>query len=708
MADQNTNDEYINNALKCIELKKLSNKIRPVVTVAATQFSISWDISSNIKTAEKLVRKAAKSGAQIILLQELFETPYFCQLQRQDFFNLASTNKVSENSFLNHFRKLAAELNVVLPISFFEKEGQAYYNSIIVFDADGSNLGIYRKSHIPDGIGYQEKFYFNPGDTGFKVFNTKYANIGIGICWDQWFPETARCLALLGAEMILYPTAIGSEPQDSTLDSRHHWRRVMQGHAGANIMPVIASNRTGVEKDITFYGTSFITDHLGAIVVDADDHSEAVITATFDLEFIKDYRSSWGVFRDRRPNLYQPIMTLDGSLEVTAFTSIHKDVKKVVPKPLPRKLLGNPKSMGFKMPAEFDAHKQCWMAWPIRQDNWRCDAGPAQNVFVEVIKAIANFEPISVLVNPGFYELAYSKLSVHETNYPIRVIEMLYDDIWLRDIGPTFLVHDKTGQVAGVDWEFNAWGGMHGGCYTEWGYDNATAGKILELEGVAKFKAEFVMEGGSIHVDGQGTVITTEETLLNKNRNPNLSKEDIECRLREYLGVSTVIWIPEGVYGDEDTNGHVDNICCYARPGEVILAWTDDKSDPQYERSLKALQVLESSVDARGRKLKVHKLYMPTPVIMTDQESAGLKKLAKSTMLRETGTRLAATYVNFYMANGGIVMPGFNDPINDAKAVETLKGIFGSEYEIVQIQARDIILGGGNIHCITQQQPLGF
>lgn len=288
-----------------------------IVTVAATQMACSWDRAANIARAEKLVREAAARGAQIILIQELFETPYFCQKPNPEYLQLATT--VEENPAIRHFQKIAAELRVVLPISFFEQAGRARFNSIAIIDADGRVLGVYRKSHIPDGPGYHEKYYFNPGDTGFKVWQTRYAKIGVAICWDQWFPESARSMALLGAELLFYPTAIGSEPHDPTITSRDHWQRVQQGHAGANLMPLIASNRIGREDQgdyhIDFYGSSFIADQFGAKVEELSETEEGVLVHSFDLDQLEHVRSAWGVFRDRRPNLYGPIKTLDGALE---------------------------------------------------------------------------------------------------------------------------------------------------------------------------------------------------------------------------------------------------------------------------------------------------------------------------------------------------------------------------------------------------------
>jgi N-carbamoylputrescine amidase len=285
------------------------------VTVAATQMSCCKNSAANIARAESLVREAAGKGAQIILIQELFETPYFCQDEIHAYFNLAKP--LEDNAAIKHFAPVAKELGIVLPISVFERAGQNFFNTIVILDADGTNLGFYRKSHIPDGPGYSEKFYFSPGDTGFKVWDTKHARIGVGICWDQWFPETARAMALMGAELLFFPTAIGSEPQDPALDSRDHWQRTMQGHAAANLTPLIASNRIGTEPganntNITFYGSSFIADHTGAKLQEASRTDQTTLIHTFDLDAIAHIRASWGVFRDRRPDLYGPLLTLDG------------------------------------------------------------------------------------------------------------------------------------------------------------------------------------------------------------------------------------------------------------------------------------------------------------------------------------------------------------------------------------------------------------
>lgn len=285
------------------------------VKFAATQMACAQKPENNVEQAERLVREAAADGANVILLQELFETPYFCKDLDADYFRLA--HEGPDIDLLGRFQEVAKELAVVLPVSFFEKDNNAYFNSIGIIDADGTLLGIYRKSHIPDSPGYQEKFYFSPGDTGFRVWNTRYAKIGVAICWDQWFPEAARSMVLQGAEVLLYPTAIGSEPGYPEIDSCGHWQRAMQGHAAANCVPVVASNRIGLEKgtscDVTFYGSSFITDHTGAKLAECDRTTEDVIIAELDLDHLSYERTAWGLFRDRRPDLYGNLLNLGGA-----------------------------------------------------------------------------------------------------------------------------------------------------------------------------------------------------------------------------------------------------------------------------------------------------------------------------------------------------------------------------------------------------------
>jgi agmatine deiminase len=362
-----------------------------------------------------------------------------------------------------------------------------------------------------------------------------------------------------------------------------------------------------------------------------------------------------------------------------------------------RTLASTPAADGFHMPAEFAPHRGCWLLWPERPDNWREGARPAQRAFAQVALAIAQFEPVTVGVSPAHFLVARSLLDER-----IRLVEMAHDDAWMRDVGPTCVL-DRRGEVRGVDWRFNAWGGLSGGLYFPWDQDDLVARKVLEIEGFARYRAPLINEGGAIHVDGQGTALVTEECLLNGNRNPELSRQQIELALRDYLGVSVVIWLGRGVCNDE-TGGHIDNLACFVRPGAVCLNWSDRRRDPQHAISQDAWERLHDARDARGRRLEVTRLPMPGPLRLTAREAAGIVT-GEGAKVRRAGERLAGSYVNFYIANGGIVMP-LLDARTDQSAAQRLKRLFPGR-RVAGVPARDILLGGGNIHCITQQIPQG-
>ncbi|MFM7626241.1 MAG: agmatine deiminase [Gammaproteobacteria bacterium] len=362
-----------------------------------------------------------------------------------------------------------------------------------------------------------------------------------------------------------------------------------------------------------------------------------------------------------------------------------------------RTLASTPAAHGFRMPGEFEPHRGCWMLWPVRPDNWRRGAAPAQRAFAAVAAVIARFEPVTVGASAAQYDAARALLDP-----AVRVVELSSDDAWMRDVGPTCVVDDH-GAVRGVDWVFNAWGGHRGGLYHPWDQDDAVARKVLEVERLDRYRAPMVCEGGAIHADGEGTLLVTEQCLLNRNRNPHLGRRQIETLLRAYTGASTVLWLGEGVFNDE-TDGHIDNLACFVRPGEVALTWTDDVRDPQHAISKDALERLTDARDAQGRRLKVHKLPAPGPLRRTRIEAAGVDTEADAKP-RPAGERLAASYVNFYIANGGVVVP-LLDARTDGAALAKIRRLFPGR-KVVGVPAREILLGGGNIHCITQQIPLG-
>jgi len=355
-----------------------------------------------------------------------------------------------------------------------------------------------------------------------------------------------------------------------------------------------------------------------------------------------------------------------------------------------------PSNDGFHMPAEYEQHEGCIIIWPERSDSWQYGAYAARKAFVQVAVAIAESEKVTVCASASQYNNARENLPAN-----VRVVEMSSNDAWARDYAPTFVKNNK-GEIRGIDWYFNAWGGLIDGLYFPWDKDNAMAKKLCDLYDYDIYNAQdFVLEGGSIHVDGEGTALVTESCLLSAGRNPAISKQDITEKLKLYLGVSKVIWLKSGIYNDE-TNEHIDNICAFTKPGHVVLAWTDDEEDFQYPMSKSCLTILENEVDAKGRKINVHKLPLPKPVYITEAECGGLDNMDFQPT-RVGNERLAASYVNFYISNGAIIMPGFGDD-NDEVAKRTLEKLFPTR-KVIQIYARDILIGGGNIHCITQQIP---
>lgn len=360
-----------------------------------------------------------------------------------------------------------------------------------------------------------------------------------------------------------------------------------------------------------------------------------------------------------------------------------------------RVINSTPKADGYRMPAEWEQHYGCIMIFPERSDSWQYGAYAARKAFVKVASVIAESEKVTVCASDKQYENARRMLPPN-----IRIVEMSSNDSWARDYAPTFVTNGN--DIRGINWGFNAWGGLVDGLYFPWDKDNRMARKLCDLYDKDMYDfGHFILEGGSIHVDGEGTCITTEACLLSKGRNPNLSKTEIENYLRELLNVEKIIWLKNGIYNDE-TNEHVDNICAFVKPAEVVLAWTDDKNDPQYEMSRSCLEILERETDAKGRKITVYKLKCPSPVTITAEECEGLDTMDFEPT-RTPGERLAASYVNFYIANSAIVMPFFGESA-DEPAWELLQSLF-PERKVIPIAARDILIGGGNIHCITQQIP---
>jgi len=643
------------------------------VKVGLVQTSVSEDTDTNLRRAMEMVREAAKRGAQIVCLPELFRTRYFPQWDHQDARHLAET---IPGSSTEAFASIAKELSIVILVPIFEKDESGYYNSLAVIDADGTLLPVYRKVHIPHDPLFYEKSYFSPGDE-IRVYDTRYAKIAGMICFDQWFSEAARVAALGGAEIIFYPTAIGwirSEMEPAEGDWHDAWETVQRGHAIANNVCVVAVNRVGPEEELIFWGSSFVCDSFGRVLARASESAEEVLELELDLAQNKAIREGWGFFRNRRPDVYWPLIEMvreDESPETEAL----KD----------RAALETPRVLGYHMPAEWEKHEAIWLSWPYDMDSFP-EINAVENAYISIIRAIHKSEIVNLLVkdemmlNDVVDRLREDKIDLHN----VRFHQVSYADVWFRDYGPTFLVNrDKAtakDRVAAVNWIFNAWGEK----YPELMGDTKIAALINQDLKMKLFLPGIVLEGGSIDVNGSGTVMTTEQCLLNRNRNPTLGKDEIEGYLREFLAVRKIIWLKEGIAGD-DTDGHVDDIARFVGPNTVLCAFEDDSEDENYLPLKRNYEQLCQETDQDGQPLNVIKLPMPGVV--------------------GTERRLPASYANFYIGNEAVLVPVFGHE-NDQKALLIIEGVFSGR-KVVGINCREMVHGLGTIHCISQQQPMG-
>jgi agmatine deiminase len=641
------------------------------VSIALIQTSVSEDLDLNLKKTLEKVREAASKGAQIVCLQELFRTRYFPQRDGKDARALAETIPGPSTQALS---MLAEELQIVIIVPVFEKDESSFYNSVAVIDADGSLLPTYRKVHIPHDPLFYEQSYFTPGEE-IRVYDTRYAKFAALICYDQWFPEAARAAALSGAQIIFYPTAIGwikGEEDPAEGDWHDAWETVQRGHAIANSVCVAAANRVGPEDDLIFWGSSFVSDCFGKILSRASSCEEETLVVELDLARNKEVREGWGFFRNRRPDVYWPIIEM---------VQVEEELGDKAKEDLCRQ--ETPRSLGYHMPAEWERHKAIWLSWPYDLDSFP-EIEAVESAYVAIIKAIHKSETVNLLVKDEMMQsdvvdrLKEEKVDLSRIHF--HVID--YADVWFRDYGPTFVVNreKETGRsVAAVNWIFNAWGEKYG----ELLGDRRIGRLINEDLKMDYFLPGIVMEGGSIDVNGCGTVLTTEQCLLNKNRNPSLNKEKIEGYLRDFLGASKIIWLKEGIAGD-DTDGHVDDIARFVSPTTVLCAYEDDPEDENYQLLKQNYELLCRETDQDGCALKVIKLPMPGKV--------GAKQ------------RLPASYANFYIGNDVVMVPVFGHK-NDSVAMQIIQEAF-PDRRVVGINCREMVHGLGTVHCISQQEPI--
>lgn len=632
-----------------------------IVTIGLIQMAVGPDPDENLKRAISRVEEAARNGARIICLPELFRSRYFPQHIGTDASVFAETIPGPSTAAFEILAKTHAAV-IIVPIYQKSADGR-FYNAAAIIDADGSIHPPYHKVHIPQDPGFFEKEYFYPGE-GYRTWSTRYGRIAVLICYDQWFPEAARSVALDGAQLIFYPTAIGHPGAKVPAEGgwQDAWELVQRSHAIANSVHIAAVNRVGREGEIRFFGGSFVCDAFGKVISRAGDSEETVIVSA-DLAMNRTVQDSWGFFRNRRPDTYARLCSpVPGGV----FPVIREG--------------DTPANRGFHMPAEWEPHEAVWLSWPhSRQTFPHLEA--VEEAFIGFIRAVHLSERIELFV-PGAVLNRQVRARLREAKIDLSRITLHtveYRDIWIRDYGPTFLVNRAMNRLAMVRWDFNAWGNKYPVMIAD-GKIPGTINRRLELP---MFEPGIVLEGGSIDVNGRGTVMTSRACLLNPNRNPKLSADQIEEKLREYLGVSNVIWLNDGVVGD-DTDGHIDDIARFVSPSTVVCAYENDISDANYPALHDNYEILRQSSDQEGKTLTVIRLPMPGKVEFE-------------------GERFPASYTNFYIGNTVIVVPVFDDP-SDVVAISTLQGLFPGR-KVVGVNARALVEGFGTFHCATQQQP---
>jgi agmatine deiminase len=624
---------------------------------------VGADPASNLEKALERVETAARTGAQIICLPELFRTRYFPQ---QIGVPVASFAETIPGESTGVFARIAKKYAVVIIVPVFERSASGVFsNAAVVIDADGSLHAPYYKVHIPQDPKFFEKGYFYPGEH-YAVHATRYGKIAVLICYDQWFPEAARCVALDGAEIIFYPTAIGNpctEPPEEG-DWQDAWELIQRSHAIANSVHIAAVNRAGREGNIRFFGGSFVCDAFGKILAHAGDADET-ITATIDLGINESIRDSWGFFRNRRPDTYKTVCARVPEHDATA--------------PIPRKG-DTPRKLGYLMPAEWEPHEAVWLSWPHNKNTFP-NLAEVEEAYTRFIAGIAPSERVELFVpTPLINRMVKGRLrsaGADLSRVTLRTIQ--YADVWIRDYGPTFVINPALKRSAMVHWEFNAWGEKYEDQIAD-GHVPADMNRWLDLP---VFTPGIILEGGSIDTNGRGTVLTTQACLLNRNRNPDLTKDEIEEYLKEYLGAVKVIWLNRGVAGD-DTDGHVDDIARFVAPSTIVCAYEEKPADENYAVLKENYEILIEATDQEGNPFTVVKLPMPAPVVSGDD-------------------RCPASYTNFYIGNTVVIVPVFDDP-HDGEALRIIQELF-PERMVMGINARAMVEGYGTFHCATQQQP---
>jgi agmatine deiminase len=625
----------------------------PKIRIGLIQATAGPDPADNLGKTLRMVKDALRRGAQVICLQELFSAPYFPKVHGADMEHYAEP---IPGKMTGIFAKLARQHGAVIIVPLIERgDGHRSYNSAVIIRPNGTIGRVYRKVHIPQDPHYYEKEYFSPG-SGYVVEDTPFGRIAVLICYDQWFPEAARVVSLMGAQVILYPTALGTirgmeDPCEG--DWEEAWQTVQRGHAIANGIHLAAVNRVGEEGDIRFFGGSFVCDAFGNVVAKAGKEEEVLI-AEIDLSMNDLVRDGWGFFRNRRPETYGPLVR-----------RVDFDVRDT------------PNACGFHMPAEWEPHQGIWLSWPYENGTFY-DLSRVEQSYLEMIQALQGRERIFLLVRDREMQsdvrefLSGGGIDLRSVRFTLHP----YADVWFRDYGPTFLVHEHDPVTAMVNWKFNAWGGK----YPDLEPDDIIPSVMEEALRIPSFSPGMVLEGGSIEVDGCGTLMTTEQCLLHPNRNPSRSKEEIEQVLGDFLGISRLIWLKGGIAGD-DTDGHIDDVARFVDTHTVVCALEEDRESENYDVLRQNYGILQRSAAHDGSRLRVVPLPLPGPV----------------------EDPLPASYTNFYIGNGVVLVPTFDDPADD-RALRILREIFFGR-TVTGIDCCEMIRGMGAIHCVSQQHP---
>lgn len=631
---------------------------RPLL-LGLVQSAVGPNPEENLSRTVDLVRSALDRGAQVVCLQELFRIPYIPRSQGVDPDPYLETIPGRSTDAL---QALATERGAVIIVPIFEVGDDGdHYNSAVVLGPNGILHPPYRKVHVPHDPCFWEQDYFSAGKE-FVVHDTPFCRLAVLICYDQWFPEAARAAALQGAELLLYPTAIGrvvdGVPEEG--DWQDAWETIQRAHAIANSVHVAAVNRVGTEGNLRFWGGSFVADAFGNVLARAGD-SDEVLVVEIDLSMNSRVREGWGFMANRHPDSYRSLIA-----------GVSGDPSPVVPA-----------ALGFRMPAEWEPHRACWLSWPHDPLTFP-DLPAAEACYVEIIHALNGHETVELLVKDEAME-SHVRTMLLDAGVDLESVCMHrfpYADVWFRDYGPTVLVHRDGTRRLLVGWHFDAWGGKYDALMA----DAVVPAELAELTGIPLTRPGITLEGGSIETNGAGTLLTTEECLLNPNRNPELTRGEVERYLRDYLGVRHVIWLGKGIAGD-DTDGHIDDIARFSDEHTILLVVENDPDDLNYEVLQENLHRLESAVDQDGQPFRVVPLPMPAPVFDAD------------------GLRLPASYANFYIGNGVVLVPVFGDP-NDQRALDIIQEAFLGRL-VRGIDCRGLVAGLGAIHCISQQEPRG-